>query len=86
MNIEELQVDIDYLGQRYLDTGQVMSYELRAVVEAARLVADPNQMIELLVPVMVDIQPLYESSYAAPREAASKVLAALGITSPRDTE
>ena len=42
MNVEELQTDIEYLEQQYLNAGQSKSHEMRAVLEAARLVANPN--------------------------------------------
>ena len=40
--MSDLLTDIEYLEQQYLDAGQSKSHEMRTVLEAARLVADPN--------------------------------------------
>ncbi len=44
----DLQTDIEYLEQQFLNAGQSKSHEMRAVLEAARLVADPPPRTELI--------------------------------------
>ncbi len=81
MKIEELQTDIEYLEQQYLDAGPIIGREVRNVLEAARLWLDPNieaaGRVANNILVIKRAANVWSAPHFAPHEVAAVVAAAL---------